>query len=134
VPPARLVYVVGRDNSVVPPDLAVPRTEITVGKKHAELSVAADGSCHLRDLGSKNGTYIRSGEKWTRAASASLSLNDPIRLGEFETTPAALLRLRRAALPPPLPRPHAARHPHETSPHHTARPRHRRNPATGEIE
>ena len=120
MPQARLVYIVGRENSASPPDLAVPRSEITVGKRHAELSFLSGGTWRISDLGSKNGTFVRDGDSWKRIAGASIDLELPIRLGEFETTPAALLRLRRASIPPPLLSPPASRP--------------RRNPHTGEVE
>ena len=50
----------------------------TVSRKHAEI-LPADGGCRLRDLGSKNGTFVN--RRNIRAAEHRLNDGDEIRLG-----------------------------------------------------
>ena len=124
------VLVVGRANTRSQPDIEVPASEDTVGRRHAEITVGANGDCYLVDLGSSNGTYLATGGKWKKIQQSAVELNTPIRLGSYETTISALLRFRRQAAPPPLPSAFVARPPQPQQP--ARKPR--RNPATGEIE
>lgn len=120
-------FVVGRANSTHLPDIVISASEDTVGRRHAELSVSADGrgDCVLIDLGSRNGTFIQDGASWKKIQQATISLETPIRLGSYQTTATALLLLQQrvpsSAAPPPLPSTPPSKKP-------------RRNPLTGEIE
>lgn len=115
-------------------DIEVPAEEATVGRRHAEITIDSAHKCHIVDLGSTNGTFVRDGKRWKRIKQASLCLDDPLRLGDFNTSVAHLMtlrRIRRAPVPskPPLPEQgRAANAP--------ARPKSgpRRNPITGEVE
>lgn len=123
------VLVVGRANSRAHPDIELPASEDTVGRRHAEITVGAGGDCYIVDLGSSNGTFASENGKWKKIQQTALSSNTPIRLGSYETTISALLRFRRQATPPPLP---TAFVPKPAPPQAGRKPR--RNPATGEIE
>ena len=74
-------------------DIAVPRTEDTVGRRHAELQVRPDGSCTIRDLGSTNGTFVQEHGRWSRVSVANVGAHQNIRLGDYVTTPSQLLAL-----------------------------------------
>ena len=124
------VLVVGRANTRSQPDIELPATEDTVGRRHAEITVGANGDCYLVDLGSSNGTFVAENGKWKKVQQTALSSNTPLRLGSYETTISALMRFRRQATPPPLPSAFVARPPQPQQP--ARKPR--RNPATGEIE
>jgi pSer/pThr/pTyr-binding forkhead associated (FHA) protein len=125
------VLVVGRANAHSQPDIEVPASEDTVGRRHAEITLGANGDCYLVDLGSANGTYVDKGGSWKKIQQSAVTPDTPIRLGTYETTIASLLRLRRRATPPPLP-PEAAKAPRPSNPAGGRRPR--RNPLTGEVE
>ena len=88
--------VLGRFDSETGPvdvDLASMPEAMYVSRRHAELWKSADGSWFIKDLGSHNGTFVRSGEKpqFQRVSGEQLlSDGDEIALGnarfEFRTT------------------------------------------------
>jgi pSer/pThr/pTyr-binding forkhead associated (FHA) protein len=128
------VLVVGRASSMSGLDIEVPAAEATVGRRHAEITIDSSQRCHIVDLGSTNGTFVRDGRRWKRIKQASLRLDDPLRLGDFTTSVAHLMtlrRIRRAPVPtkPPLPEQGRPATP-------SAKPKGgpRRNPITGEVE
>jgi len=98
------VLVVGRANARSQPDIEVPASEDTVGRRHAEITLGANGDCYLVDLGSANGTYVDKGGSWKKIQQSAVTPDTPIRLGTYETTIASLLRLRRSGLAPAIPR------------------------------
>lgn len=125
------VLVVGRCNSAQPPDLEVPLEHDTVGRRHAELTIGADGDCYVVDLGSTNGTFVGHGKRWKRIAQTKIAMDEPLRLGEYETTVRRLLALRRPSPPPqPAEPPRTAKPPADSG--RKGKPR--RNVLTGEIE
>ena len=87
-------FIVGRLSSSGGVDIAVPPTEDTVGRRHAELQVRPDGSCTIRDLGSANGTFVNERGRWSRVTSANVSLHQEIRLGDYFTTVSQLLAMQ----------------------------------------
>jgi pSer/pThr/pTyr-binding forkhead associated (FHA) protein len=117
-------YTVGRGSSA---DLRTPKSEDAVGKVHLELTDLGGGRVRIRDLASTNGTFLRVAGKWQelRAAKA-IGAGDEIMLGDYVTTPRALLALA----PPPAPSP--AKADTEPPPIPAKRPRLRRN-EFGEI-
>lgn len=123
------VLIVGRANTRSQPDIELAASEDTVGRRHAEITVGANGDCYLVDLGSSNGTCVAENGKWKSVQQVALTSNTPIRLGSYETTISDLLKFRKQAVPPPLPTAFVAR-----SPQPPANRKPRRNPATGEIE
>jgi pSer/pThr/pTyr-binding forkhead associated (FHA) protein len=116
-------YTVGRGSSA---DLRTPKSADAVGKLHLELTDLGGGRVRVRDLESTNGTFIRVAGKWQELKAAKkLDAGAEIMLGDYVTTPKALLAL--VAEPPPLPeKPEPAPEPQRR------RPRLRRN-EFGEI-
>ena len=66
--------------------------EASVSREHAELVKVNRGVFLLRDLRSTFGTSARQGADWHLVTAENVTYNTPIRIGEFETTVAALLR------------------------------------------
>lgn len=128
------VLLVGRASSTSGLDIEVPAAEATVGRRHVEITIDSAHKCHVVDLGSTNGTFVRDGKRWKRIKQSSLRMDDPLRLGDFTTSVAHLMTLRRicrapVAIKPPLPeqvRPVASPAKPKSGP--------RRNPITGEVE
>jgi predicted component of type VI protein secretion system len=78
----------------------------TVSREHAELAELGGGRFRIRDLGSTFGLAIRQGQDWEKVTEAELGHDAALRIGEFETTVAELLRdsdktvVRAKASPP----------------------------------
>jgi len=128
------VLVVGRASSMSGLDIEVPAAEATVGRRHAEITIDSAQKCHIVDLGSTNGTFIRDGKRWKRIKQASLLLDEPLRLGDFSTSVAHLMtlrRIRRAPVSSNPPRPQQGR---PVTPAAKPESGPRRNPITGEVE
>jgi hypothetical protein len=66
--------------------------EPTVSREHAELTKLSHGHFLLKDLGSSYGTSVRQGSDWHLITAENVNYVMPIRIGEFETTVARLLR------------------------------------------
>jgi len=66
--------------------------EPTVSREHAELTKLSHGHFLLKDLGSSYGTSARQGSDWHLITAENVNYVTPIRIGEFETTVARLLR------------------------------------------
>jgi hypothetical protein len=66
--------------------------EPSVSREHAELVKVSSGVFLLRDLGSTFGTSARQGADWHLVTAENVGYETPIRVGEFETTVAHLLR------------------------------------------
>lgn len=66
--------------------------EPSVSREHAELVKVNRGVFLLRDLGSTFGTSARQGADWHLVTAETVAYGTPIRVGEFETTVAQLLR------------------------------------------
>jgi len=86
----RLIDVAGRNFAIAPGatmrlgralDNDLVLEDASVSRHHASIS-ASNGSFHLKDLGSQNGTYVR-GE---RVSEATLADGDAIRLGDAQFT------------------------------------------------
>lgn len=80
-------YIIGRSSSC---DVRTPSGEDTVGKKHLEVRVLGGGRFEIRDLGTRNGTFLYQGSGATRewqplAGTSQVDASDPIRLGSFAT-------------------------------------------------
>jgi hypothetical protein len=80
------VYRVGRqrDNDFVINDR-------TVSRYHAQLSVAGNGALHLKDLDSTGGTFVRTGDRWTRVADRDVEPDSELRFGDYEVAVVTLL-------------------------------------------
>lgn len=66
--------------------------EPSVSREHAELTKIGRGVFLLRDLGSTYGTSARPNSDWHLVTGENVTYTTPIRIGEFETTVAQLLR------------------------------------------
>ena len=66
--------------------------ELTVSREHADLTEIGRGLFSLRDLGSTYGTSVLQGSDWSLITAAEVNRDTPVRIGEFETTVAELLR------------------------------------------
>jgi hypothetical protein len=100
-------FLVGRRNSTVPCDIALPEHEKSVSRKHLELTLTADGRCYLVHLHPKNTTRMLSREgNWISVSQDYVDLDTPILLGDYRTTPRQLMNLLPNAAPsPPQPYP-----------------------------
>jgi hypothetical protein len=102
----------------------------SVSRQHAELEELGAGRFRLKDLGSSSGTQMLSGAEWVDVRDTEVRHDTRIRLGEYETTPAELLkdqdktvvqaRPAAAAVPPPMP---AAPRPPQPAPPRPAAPK-----------
>ena len=84
-------YLVGRSNSTIPCDIAIPASETSVSRKHLELTVTADGRYYVVHVHSRNKTKAYRDGRWTPVAQDFVELDTPLRLGEYETTVRHLL-------------------------------------------
>jgi predicted component of type VI protein secretion system len=66
--------------------------EPSVSREHAELTKHDRGAFLLRDLGSTYGTSARQGADWHLVTAENVDYDTPLRIGEFETSVARLLR------------------------------------------
>lgn len=62
----------------------------SVSREHAELIATDTGRYHLTDCGSANGTYRRKKGAWSAVRQEFVAPDEPILLGEYETTPRKL--------------------------------------------
>ena len=60
----------------------------SVSRAHAELMVFEDdpGRFQISDLGSTNGTFVRRDGQWRRIERELVAADEPLRIGDFETT------------------------------------------------
>lgn len=114
-------YRIGRGHDV---DIVLPHG--TVGRLHAELIESPDGRYFLTDLNSTNGTFSLVDKGWQRLDKGYVRPEQPVRLGDYETSARELIarvsaHRRAPAVPPEAPS--------------VGGPKGRveRNPATGEI-
>lgn len=77
-------------------DMDVALADPSVSRLHAELLVSASPGirggveCRLKDCNSTNGTRVFRNGRWQRIGDALIDLNERLRLGDYETTPADL--------------------------------------------
>lgn len=62
------------------PDSDIFLDDITVSRRHVEITPSGDGSFFLRDVGSLNGTYVNR----ERIEEAKLSPGDEVQIGKFK--------------------------------------------------
>ena len=102
-------FLVGRRNSSVSCDIALPEHEKSVSRKHLEITLTADGRCYLVHLHPKNTTQVLSRDgQWRIVSQDYVEMDTPLLLGEYRTTPRELMNLLPNAsvsspLPPPIP-------------------------------
>ena len=77
----------GRDSGIL-------LSHISISRRHAELSIAADGSAEIRDLQSTGGTFLlRGGKEIQVTQGIAFKPSDFLRFGEYEISGKDLLSL-----------------------------------------
>jgi hypothetical protein len=84
-------YLVGRGNKTQPCDIELPRDETSVSRRHLELSVTDDGRYYLVHLHSVNFTKVKRGGDWQTITQDYVEADDPLLLGQYQTTVRHLL-------------------------------------------
>jgi hypothetical protein len=102
-------YLVGRRNSSVPCDIALPENETSVSRKHLELTVTASGHCYIVHVHPQNTTKVQGRDgAWLPISQDYVEYDTPLMLGTHQTTARHLLALLQQpgppapASPPPL--------------------------------
>jgi hypothetical protein len=98
-------YLVGRRNSSVQCDIALPESETSVSRKHLELTVTASGQCYIVHVHPQNTTKVQARDgAWLPISQDYVDYDTPLMLGNHQTTARHLLAmLQQPASPPPLP-------------------------------
>ena len=95
-------YLVGRRNSSIPCDIALPESEKSVSRKHLELTVTASGQCYIVHVHPQNTTQVQGRDgKWAPISQDYVDLDTPLMLGAHQTTARRLLALLEPSSPPP---------------------------------
>ena len=85
-------YIIGRS-----PSADIVLADPSVGRRHAELLVAADGRLFLTDCGSDNGSWLAAGDpkakSWTPLRQQFITANQSLRLGEYHCSAEQLLAM-----------------------------------------
>jgi pSer/pThr/pTyr-binding forkhead associated (FHA) protein len=80
-------------------------THESISRRHAELTIGADGSLYIRDLQSTGGIFILRDGKEQSVTKARLKSTDTLRLGDYEISVEDLLSLVRESQPEFAPAP-----------------------------
>jgi hypothetical protein len=102
------IYLVGRKNSTVHCDIALPANESSVSRNHLELTVTEDGRFYVVHLHPRNTTQqLTATGAWERVSQTFVEIDTPLMLGSYQTTVRNLLDLlpREQPAPPPPPPP-----------------------------
>lgn len=67
--------------------------DLSVSRTHAELLLTADGRYFLTDCGSRYGTAVQEQDQWLTTRQRFVELSTNVRLGDYVTNVAALIRL-----------------------------------------
>ncbi len=86
-------YLVGRSNSTQPCDIGLPESEMSVSRKHMELSITDDGRLYVVHLHPRNTTSVWRDGTWKLLTQDYVSEDDRLLLGKYETTARRLLSL-----------------------------------------
>jgi hypothetical protein len=87
-------YLVGRRNSTVSCDIALPASETSVSRKHLELTVTESGRCYIVHVHPKNTTRVsRNGGAWEPVSQDYVDFDTPLLLGNYQTTARQLLAM-----------------------------------------
>jgi len=93
-------YLVGRRNSSVQCDIALPESETSVSRKHLELTVTATGRCYIVHVHPQNTTQMQGRDgAWVPISQDYVDLDTPLMLGRYQTTARQLLALLQAPAP-----------------------------------
>ena len=88
------IYLVGRRNSTVSCDIALPASETSVSRKHLELTVTECGRCYIVHVHPKNTTRVlRNGDVWEPVSQDYVDFDTPLLLGKYQTTARQLLAM-----------------------------------------
>ena len=102
-------YLVGRRNSTVACDIALPESEISVSRKHLELTMTASGQCYIVHVHPQNTTKVQARDgTWMPISQDYVDLDAPLMLGTYQTTARYLLSLLPGASSSPGPHPSAS--------------------------
>ena len=96
-------YLVGRRNSSVQCDIALPESETSVSRKHLELTVTASGQCYIVHVHPQNTTQVQGRDGvWLPISQDYVEYDTPLMLGNHQTTARHLLALlQQPASSPP---------------------------------
>jgi hypothetical protein len=86
-------YLVGRQNQRQPCDIALPESELSVSRKHMELSITDDGRLYVVHLHPRNITSVQRNGTWMQLTQDYVKEDEPLLLGKYETTARKLLSL-----------------------------------------
>ncbi len=86
-------YFVGRRNSSIPCDIALPEHEMSVSRKHLEITPTADGQCYIVHTTSQNTTQLLNRGVWQPISQTFVELDTPLLLGAYQTTARRLLAM-----------------------------------------
>lgn len=101
-------YLVGRRNSSVQCDIALPENEKSVSRKHLELTVTPAGQCYIVHVHPKNTTQVQGRDgTWVRISQDYVDYDTPLMLGNHRTTARQLLALLQHSPSAPSPPHHA---------------------------
>lgn len=111
-------YLVGRRNSTIPCDIALPESEKSVSRKHLELTVTDSDRCYLVHVHSRNTTKVQARDgSWVPISQDYVDLDTPLLLGNCRITARDLLALLpRSEVAPPEEPPQSASPPVEWDP------------------
>jgi len=87
-------YLVGRRNSSVQCDIALPESETSVSRKHLELTLTASGRCYIVHVHPKNTTQVQGRDgAWVPISQDYVELDTPLMLGTCRTSARQLLAM-----------------------------------------
>ena len=92
-------YLVGRKNSSQPCDIELPAEAASVSRRHLEISVTDEGQIYIVHLHPRNTTAVYRQGGWQSVTQEFVTPNEPLRLGDYETTVRALLALAASSAP-----------------------------------
>lgn len=108
MPQEMRTYLVGRRNSTVACDIALPDSEKSVSRKHLELTVTKDNRCYIVHVHPQNTTKVQARDgSWVPISQDYVEFDAPLMLGNYRTTPRQLLAMlprsggQAPAEPPP---------------------------------
>ena len=95
-------YLVGRSNTTQPCDIELPSDATSVSRRHLELSVTDDGRYYVVHLHPRNFTKVNRGGSWQTITQDYVEADEPLLLGDCQTTVRQLLSALSASSSPQL--------------------------------
>lgn len=97
-------YLVGRCNSTVACDIALPESETSVSRKHLELTVTASGQFYIVHVHPQNTTKVQARDgTWVPISQDYIDMDAPLMLGTHQTTVRDLLSMLQGPSSSPAP-------------------------------